>query len=177
MTQENAIDIAIERILAIGWQLNDSRAASHIALFREYLRRAALWVKALECTDEWPFFDVAAQINPSLRADEAKVESLKRHLTQFHLFRPIKRTCEWFVHWAVVRDTPEVTKFALPDPYEPLILMYERGGDFYTEHGFFNFSVGCFPIGNWSQYYQSSPIIELDEEVLDQLDTKHESAS
>ena len=173
MTQDNSVDRGIERIKAINWELNDSRTASHIALFREYLRRASLWAKALGCTDEWPFFDVAAQIDPSLRADEAKVELLKRHLTQFRLFRPIKRTCEWFVHWAVVKDRPEVTKFALPDPYDPLILMYERGGDFYAEHGFFYFSVGSFPIGNWSQYYSLSPNIVLDEQVLDQLDTKY----
>ncbi len=170
MTQYNSADTAIERIKAINWKLNDSRTASHIALFREYLRRASLWAKTLGCTDEWPFFDVAAQLNPSLRADEAKVEVLKRHLKQFCLSRPIKRTCKWFVHWAIVKNKPEVTKFGLPDPYDPLIVMYERGGDFYMEHGFFHFCVGCFPIGNWSQYNSLSPNIVLDEQVLDQLD-------
>jgi len=172
MTQDNnnSVDRTIERIKAINWAPNDYRAASHIALLKEYLRCASLWAKTLDCTDKWPLFDVAAQINPSLRADETQVEALKRHLAPFAVSRTIRQLCEWFVHWAVVQHSPEVTKMALPDPYEPLILLYERGGDFYREHVFFCFSVGCFPIGNWSQHYSLSPHIILDEQVLDQLD-------
>ena len=172
MTQDNSVDRTIERIKAINWEPNNFRAASHIALLKEYLRRASLWAKALDCTDKWPFFDVADQIDPSLRADEAKVEALKRHLAPFPVSRTIRRMCEWFVHWAVVKNSPEVTKIALPDPYDPLILLYERGGDFYFEQGFFHFSVGCFPRGRLSDHYSLSPHILLDEQVLDQLDTK-----
>jgi hypothetical protein len=62
MTAKTITDTALERILAIKWEPDDSRVNSHIALLREYLRRAVLWAKALDCTDEWPFFDVAAHI-------------------------------------------------------------------------------------------------------------------
>ena len=173
MTQDNSVDRAIERIKAIDSELKDFRVGSHIALFKEYLRRASLWATALGCTDKWPLFDVAAQIDPSLRSDEAKVEALKCHLKPFLLSGTIERTCEWFVHWAVVKNSPEVTKIALPDPYDPLILLYERGGDFRFEQGFFDFPVGGFPRGNLSDHYNLSPHILLDEEVLDQLDTKN----
>lgn len=30
--------------------------------------------------------------------------------------------------------------------------MYERGGIFSMEHGFFDFAVGSFPRGKWQQY-------------------------
>jgi hypothetical protein len=62
---------------------------------------------------------------------------------------------------------------ALPDPYDPLILLYERGGDFYFEQGCFHFPVGCFPRGRLSDHYSLSPHILLDEQVLDQLDSKN----
>ncbi|MBD2770055.1 hypothetical protein IC235_19375 [Hymenobacter sp. BT664] len=170
MTQDDSVDQAIARIKAIDWELKDYRAASHIALLKEYLRRASLWATALDCADKWPFFDVAAQIDFSLRLDEAKVEALKRYLAPFPVSRTIRRMCEWFVHWAVVKNSPQVTKTALPDPYEPLILLYERGGDFYLEQGFFHFPVGCFPRGTCSQHYNLVPHILLDEQVLDRLD-------
>lgn len=44
------------------------------------------------------------------------------------------------------------SEFTLPEPYEPLIIMYERGGIFSMEHGFFDFAVGSFPRGKWQQY-------------------------
>lgn len=170
MTQDNSVDRTIARIKAIKWELNDSRTASHIALLKEYLRRASLWATALGCTDKWPFFDVAAQIKSSLRSNEAKIEEVECHLAPLPISRTIRRFCEWFVHWSVVKNSPEITRIALPDPYEPLILLYERGGDFYREHVFLCFSVGCFPIGKLSDHYSLSPHILLDEEVLDQLD-------
>ncbi|MBW4496333.1 MAG: hypothetical protein KME26_25325 [Oscillatoria princeps RMCB-10] len=174
MTAQTSVDSAMERILAIKWEPDDSRASSHIALLREYLRRAALWAKALNCTDEWPFFDVAAHICPLQRAGDAKVEALGRHFSEapFYATGIIEKTCEWFLHWDAVKNRPEVTKFALPDPYEPLIIMYERGGIFSTEHGFFNFEVGGFPRGTWSDHYQLSPAIELDVRALEELDSK-----
>ena len=172
MTQDTSVDRTIARIRAITWEPNNFRAASHIALFKEYLRRASLWANALNCTDRWPLFDVAAEIDLSFRADEAKVEALNRHVTSFRIPRTMKRTCEWFVHWAGVKHRLEVTKMALPDPYDPLMLLYERGGDFYFEQGLFHFSVGGFPRGTWSDHYSLSPHILLDEHVLDQLDTR-----
>jgi hypothetical protein len=33
---------ALERMLAINWSVNDNRLHSHVALVREYLRRAVL---------------------------------------------------------------------------------------------------------------------------------------
>ncbi|WP_199248338.1 hypothetical protein [[Phormidium] sp. ETS-05] len=162
MTAQITVNSAMERILAIKWEPDDSRVSSHIALLREYLRRAALWATALNCTDEWPFFDVAAHMCPLQRAGDAQVEALGIHFSAqpFYTAGIIEKTCEWFLHWDAVQNRPEVTKFALPDPYEPLIKMYENGGIFSTEHGFFNFEVGGFPRGTWSDYYKLAPLTD-----------------
>ncbi len=44
----------------------------------EYLRRAAWWARATN-SQQWPFFDIAAAVNPSIRADPA-VERVTAHL-------------------------------------------------------------------------------------------------
>jgi hypothetical protein len=154
MTAKTITDTALDRILAIKWEPDDSRVNSHIALLREYLRRAALWAKALDCTDEWPFFDVAARICLLECADDTNVKVLKTHFTEtpFYVAGIIEKTCEWFLHWDRVKNLPKVSEFTLPEPYEPLIVMYERGGIFSMEHGFFDFAVGSFPRGKWQQY-------------------------
>jgi hypothetical protein len=171
MTVKTSTDTALERILAIKWEPDDSRVNSHIALLREYLRRAALWAKALDCTDEWPFFDVAAHIG-ALDADETQVKKLKTHFmeTPFYVAGIIEKTCEWFFHWERVKNLPKISEFTLPEPYEPLIVMYERGGIFSMEHGFFDFAVRSFPRGKWHKYDQIRPLLELDTRTLDELD-------
>lgn len=99
MPQNNRLDLALEQLLAIDWQLHDdeSDVASNVDLLREYLRRAALWAKALKCTKEWPFFDVAAHIRPSVRLFSFEhTEALRQHFAQlpFYLSLTIRQTCE-----------------------------------------------------------------------------------
>ena len=170
---------ALERILAIKWEPDDTRVHSHIALLREYLRRAALWAKALNCTDEWPFFDVAAHLCPLETADETKIEALNTHFMQtpFYVAGIIEKTCKLFIQWERVKNSPKVSEFTLPEPYEPLIMLYERGGIFSTEHGFFDFAIGGFPRGQWQQYDQTIPLLELDTKTLDEIDIYADDAS
>ncbi len=172
MTAKTITDTALERILAIKWEPDDSRVNSHIALLREYLRRAALWAKALDCIDEWPFFDVAAHICPLECADDTNVKVLNTHFTEtpFYVAGMIEKTCEWFLHWERVKNLPKVSEVTLPEPYEPLIIMYERGGIFSMEHGFFDFAVGSFPRGKWQQYEEIIPLLKLDTITLDRVD-------
>lgn len=175
MTVKISTKKAIERILAINWEPDDTRVGSHIALLQEYLRRAALWAKVLNCTEQWPFFDIAAiavGVDPSQRADNAQIEALRDYFsaTPFYVVGIIEKTCEWFLHWQVVKNQEKVRKFNLPDPYEPLILLYERGGIFSTEHGFFNFTAASFPRGTWTQHDRDLPVVELESAALDRLD-------
>lgn len=175
MTVKIPINKAMERIFAINWEPDDARVGSQIALLQEYLRRAALWAKTLDCTEQWPFFDIAAiavGVDPSQRADNAQVEVLRHHFSQapFYTIGIIENTCEWFLHWQVVKNQPEVRKFNLPDPYEPLIILYERGGIFSTEHGLFNFEAASFPRGTWMQHDRDFPVVLLESAALDRLD-------
>ncbi|MCT7954077.1 hypothetical protein [Laspinema palackyanum] len=180
MTIQTSADTAIDRILAINWEPDDTRTNSHVALLQEYLRRAALWAEALNCTDEWPFFDVGAHIFPSVQAEKRYLERLEQHFSQvpFYVTDVIEKTCRWFVQWEGIKHLPEVTLVdfwnrPLPHPYEPLILLYDRGGIFYSEHGFFCFEDAALPRGTWREHWQpESAVCQLDTEALDNLDGK-----
>ncbi|NJL69378.1 MAG: pentapeptide repeat-containing protein [Microcoleus sp. SM1_3_4] len=118
------------------------------------------------------FFDVADRIFPLDRASDPEVDELENHFLQtpFYVAGTIEKTCKWFCHWEKVKNLPRVSEFTLPDPYEPLIVMYERGGIFSTEHGFFVFAVGSFHRGKWQQYDKGLPLLELDLKTLDEID-------
>ncbi|NJK69678.1 MAG: hypothetical protein HC849_21680 [Oscillatoriales cyanobacterium RU_3_3] len=168
ITSQNALD----RLFAINWQADDTRIQSHIALFREYLRRSAIWAKALNCAELWPFFDVAHQVCPDFPIPQDLVDRLAKHLAEFHLSNNIKQTCLWYLFFCEVETSPIVKQYAFPNPYEPLILMYDRGGIFYTEHGFFCVNIASFPRKDWSHYEHLTPLLQLESSVLDRLDLR-----
>ena len=168
MTTTN--QVALDRLLAITWSANDSRINSHVALFKEYLRRSALWATALKCTELWPFFDVAGQIFPDSFVPQDMIDLLNQHLKQFHGTRLIKQTCQWYLHWQQEKLHLNTSKEQLPDPYEPLILMYERGATFYTEHGFFCVSIASFSRQDITHYQEIKPLLSLESSFLDYLD-------
>jgi hypothetical protein len=147
---------------------------------REYLRRAALWAKLLQATEHWPFFNVAGFVDPEVRAEPGVVKQLETALQPFSLWPAIKMTCIWYLHWqAFRRDRAEdVAGANLPDPFEPLIRFYERGGRFFTEHGFINIDVVGIPaqVRGWQAYDSPAPFVALEDSVLDHLDATAASA-
>jgi hypothetical protein len=195
MADDNARK-ALHRLCSIDWSRKESGCKSSIALMKEYLRRAASWGKKLNATDRWPFFDVAKCISESLCAPDELEIPLKQYLTKLTLWPTIKKSCAWYLNWNVLKDRAidqsvdwkesrdrangrldfkawlsDQESFS-PDPYEPLILLYERGGRFNTEHGFINVVGAGIPalISGWSAYHRTNPFVALDEETLDRLD-------
>jgi hypothetical protein len=58
----------------------------------------------------------------------------------------------------------------LPDPYEPLVVLYERGGVFFVENGVADFELRRVPLRTWQANLASEPIVEIDPAVLDAVD-------
>jgi hypothetical protein len=180
MTNSNsAVEQAIERIKAIDWrQGNDSsRRVSHVKLFVEYIRRAALWFKALDLDYKgsgWPTFDIAAQIDPSIE-DDSKDEALMKRLCVGSFYAEI--SCLQYVHWSMIQDRPEVIRFNLPAPYEPVIMMFERGCSFpKKEFNIYNFWGGGIPVNHPENYYDIPPYTDLDSAELDREDIEYEES-
>ncbi|WP_152471803.1 hypothetical protein [Nocardiopsis gilva] len=161
-----------ERILSVNWQSDFEKTKSRVALMREYLRRSALWAHHLDSSGRWPFFDVAIIIDPEVRADEEIVERVKDHIEGQSQLPVVTDTCIWSLHFAALRSAA-VPLPALPDLYEPLILMYERGGGFGIDGtGSIEVDMVALPRRGMQKFLSAEPLASLNPEELDTLDAQ-----
>jgi hypothetical protein len=160
---------AVERLQRAAANLKPEfkRQASQVALFREYLRLMALWAEALKCETVWPFFDVAALLFPERFNTEFEPDLQFPPLRQ--LGGAFRAALTATVHFAEVEDSAEVRARGLPDPYEPLVRLFERGGSVTTEHGMMYVGIVGFPRKPFRPGAAGSPLA-LDDAALDALD-------
>ncbi len=192
---------AIERCRRIEWRVDPARLHSTIALMWEYLRRSAVVAQAVGETRNWPWFDAAVRLSlpnvdrpflpayvfldakppyerPGVDPLEDAVIALNQHFNaiprgpdQFPPNYYGRHSCWWYIRWASVKNHPALAPPALPDPYEPLIVLYERGGSFHTEHGFIGiFSCSMMPQGTPAYWSTQEPLPSLAPAALDALD-------
>jgi hypothetical protein len=164
------VDAVLRRLLAIDWQIDDRRTRSHVVLLREYLRRAATFAERLGCPDAWPFFDIAGELDPDVRAPDATLDALRGALALRPLHSKVVATCEWALHWAALEDADPARMRGLPAPYEPLLILYERSGRFTTEHGFFQVGLASLRRGTAADHLTTTPREDLSPAALDALD-------
>ncbi|WBP86507.1 hypothetical protein [Kitasatospora cathayae] len=170
----------MDRLAAIDWTYpvgHDVRAASRSRLMAEYLRRASLWAQVLGGPPRWPYFDIAGALAPEVRVDPEVAERLEEYIEKHVEFVSAEFVCRAAVRWATLRDTPGVQLPDLPDPFEPLILMYERGGEvLYDDSWAFNFGGRAVRITPWRDHLSAEPATALDLATLDSLDHEYERA-
>ena len=172
------VDNMLSRILGVDWIYDPSRRRSHEALFKEFLRRQVLWLHALECIDDYPSYDLASLVNNKVRASMEATTAIRHHLSSRALNATmiLSGALENALHWAALEDTGLAETYDLPNPYEPLIILYERGGTFTIEEMFGRFVIGydnrgpSLPRGPWRRWYQNEPFVDLKPTILDALD-------
>jgi hypothetical protein len=160
---------AVERLqrAAARFKPHFNRQASQEALFREYLRLMALWAQGLQCQVKWPFFNVAALLFPERFTTDVQSDLQFPPLPQ--LGGAFRMALTASVDFAEVADTAEVRARGLPDPYEPLVRLFERGGTVTTEHGMIYVGLVGFPRKPFHPPVIGVPLA-LDEAALDALD-------
>jgi hypothetical protein len=127
----NAVNDLVARLLAIEWHVDFEEPAEltkeRVAHFREYLRRAAPYASLRPGTPvSWPWFDVAACVDPSIRADDDVVEAVSARI-EGGSYSGVRMSCAAALHFAALRDAGAVPRY-LADPFEPLVRVYELGG-------------------------------------------------
>ena len=191
LIDELAAYAVIERLWSLDWQFRNT-CPSHVALMREYLRRSAQTTRALEATDLSPWNDPAEFVqHPNLDLNvlpgftllssapeylgagfdplENRIQTLNQQLPKN--FTPLMRkTCLWAVRWASLQRLPVILRHGLPDLYEPLLVLYERGGWFRTERGQVDFGGPMIPVPSAEQRLQHPPMASFESEALDALD-------
>ena len=198
MIDQPAALAAIDRVGKIEWRHDSARLGSHAALMREYLRRAAVCAEALGRTGDWPWYDAAARLTlpgvdprllpgyvfldpepeyrgPGTDPQEDKIIALNRHMSggQDRPTASMWNTCLWHIRWEAVRSHPALAPLGLPNLYEPLIVMYERGGWFRLEHAYIDLGEMMIAI-SFRNALQRTPLPAEDGPGLDRLDEEHQ---
>ncbi|MFF4492427.1 hypothetical protein [Streptomyces sp. NPDC001546] len=165
----------LERLRAVEWAGDWDTAFAHVTsrrvLSREYLRRAAVWSQAYpEAEAAWPFFDITAYAAPELHlppASDADLAEFLKHLPNGE----VRATCAGSVRLSALLAQAPAAFPDLPDLYEPLILFYERGGEFLRESsGALDLTGVSLRLGARSGYLDNPPVTQLSSPVLDALD-------
>jgi hypothetical protein len=164
----------LARLQAVDW--NGSSGFEHrrsrVRLMAEYLRRAALWAQALDATDEWPFFDIADHLAPAVHTPEDEAKDLEV-LIHNHIGWPtVDQTARAILRWAALKDSEVPLPPGMDDPYEPLLLMFDRGGAWTTEAGFIDVDGAALRQQTWLDHLTTNPAVALDQPTLNALDAK-----
>jgi hypothetical protein len=169
MTPDEAVDAVAARLSAIDWERHGDKAWSKAVLLKEYFRRAAQWAAAYDCDARSPFFDIALCVNPNVRADQSVVDDLLETLKSSGW--NVRQLVPFILHWAALSATPGFTyPPQLEDPFEPLILMFERDGGFHTENGEVNLEYKSVRIAGWRKRADDPPTASFATEALDEID-------
>ncbi|WP_131096819.1 hypothetical protein [Streptomonospora litoralis] len=165
----NSVTELADRISSFTFTENPDRQWSQIALFEEYLRRAALWL-GVESDVRWPFGDFAAAVDSSVRADDRLVRQVDESIP-LDQSQDVVDTCLNALHFQALRESGTPLP-RLPDPFEPLLLMYERGNGVYSTQIYFQ--IGASGVKKRSPEYFASadPVTVLDPEALDAIDSR-----
>jgi hypothetical protein len=166
------VERTLTRILEIheSSELFYERRWSHHALYREYMRRVAIWGQEFGWAISYNllcYTDLATLIQPTNVLPEDVAFIFEKHplslRTRRYFFNALK--------WALLEDSEKTNLFSLFNPYEPIFLIYERGGFVTGEHGFIEVTGGSFFVGEreTSDVLNYSPL-DLSEEVLDAID-------
>jgi hypothetical protein len=132
---------ALSRLLRIDWSRlakpeTDIHAGSNFRLTSEFLRRMTIWGELLHA-DRWPWINVARSMFPLENHAISEIEVFSNAVSKYGLDFWVRSPCIWYLQWNSVRQRGEILEFKLPDPYEPLILSFERGNSLSQEHGIY----------------------------------------
>jgi hypothetical protein len=164
--------VTLTRLLAVDWDpdfmVSLGHARSRARLMSEYLRRAAWWVNELDGTSNWPFFDIAGRWAPAVHASPELAEQLDTLICNSPDWQG--GACRAALRWAAMLDAGIPLPPGLEDPFEPLLLMFERGGGFTGCGGFIDLGGSSVLQRTWRDHLSTEPVASLNVATLDALD-------
>ncbi|MFI1993936.1 hypothetical protein [Actinoplanes sp. NPDC020271] len=170
MTPDEAVRAMAARLGAINWDRHGDKAWSKAVLLKEYFRRAARWAAAYGCDSPVPFFDIAACVDSTVRADRHLIDDVVADANT-RGSRSVKRLLPFILHWSAIRPTLDADLLQrLEDPFEPLILLFERGGGFHTANGEVDLELKSVRMAGWRGRADDPPITSFAADDLDQID-------
>lgn len=171
MTDIEACERLLSRLVAASWDDDAAalrRAASRGLLAAEYLRRMAVWADALSVPEKWPFFDLAVTFEPAVELDPAWMQRLEAGIGHRLGTMSTKVVTDMF-GWASLGDRTTERFPTFEDPYEPMVQLFERGGEIWPGHREIEFYGGSLPFRGIAERMAQAPF-EIDAVSLDEID-------
>lgn len=163
----------LDRIKSIQWSCDDRHMYSNAKLLEEHFHRLALWCTALQRWPYWPSVDMLDLFKLTVddEVEQQEIHSQLKHACPYLGYGDKRAWDRWF-HWLLVQEYAAQEHPLLPDPFEPLIRMYERGGTYYLEHTFVYVGDSglSFVRRSPEDYFKRSFVSSLDDATLDALD-------
>lgn len=153
-----------------GWPVAFDHSRSRALLMREYLRRSAQWARHYGAESAWPFFDIVEHVDASVQLPPDVASDLDAFLRGGIGPNSVERTVTGAVRWAELRRQGRTDLPELPEPYEPLLLMYERGGGFYVDQAI-DLNGVSLPRWGLDTAIAAPPFLTLGTATLDALDS------
>ncbi|WP_410789654.1 hypothetical protein [Kribbella sp. C-35] len=173
MTDIAACERLLSRLVAANWDDDAAalrRAASRGRLAAEYLRRMAVWADALAVPEQWPFFDLAATFDPAVETDPVWMQRLEAG-TGHRLGTMSTKVVTDMFRWASLGDQTKERFPTFEDPYEPMVQLFERGGEIWPGHREIEFYGGSLPFRGIADRLAQAPS-QIDAVTLDEVDAK-----
>lgn len=162
------VNSAIDRLNRIDWEHEDpSRYASNLRLLGEAAVRFARWslkVDGVDDTRSAVFFDLAGCLYPHQDTLPYANPRINNGMA--------RRVIPWFLKWEAVREFSEF-EMREPDPFEPVLWCFERGGRPHTHHGFLHIEHSlsfAYGYGQWPSAFSSREPTKIADLNLDQVD-------
>ncbi|PSR58060.1 MULTISPECIES: hypothetical protein [Nocardia] len=175
MTNTGLVDEMVDRLISSNWsdpELAVAHTNSRQRLVAEYLYRVALWVDICELDlirGEWPFVDLANHLHCEVQTPPAAWEELSSARANISPWD--KQLISAALRWAAVADAGYQPVVELPDPFEPLIVFFGRGGGLIWENGMFDIGGSMIVLRDPKYWIDRGGILkELGQEYLDRLD-------
>lgn len=149
-----------------------SKQWSHVALFKEYVRRMAWWADAIGLRESWLTANIPYVLELDEGLDPSPLQMLEHHLQTQSLHQPMPALIQAGLMYMMVAERKAIKEHHLDNPYDALIKLYTRGGYIrWNQRGFWEVS-GSFGVGgiDISTYKRSTPFVALDDEELDLID-------
>ncbi|MGC4941507.1 hypothetical protein [Kribbella sp. DT2] len=178
VTDVAAAERMIDRLAAVRYDDDKAYAQreSRGRLAHEFLRRTARWALALGAENKWPHSDLATALDPELAVDPGLIEKKIDFDGGTRGEFPVRREIVYpIVHWAALGDLPRQRFPELDDPYEPLLLMFERSGGYLEYNRFLELGYGAFPVGKLAERAELEAL-PIDVPTLDALDAQNEES-
>jgi hypothetical protein len=170
MTDRAAAERMAARLAAVRYDDGTAyrRQRSRLRLAREYLRRTAVWMQSLGLAERWPHPDLAKVVEPSVAVDPALAERIFAATADGEF--PVRPAVSYpILQWVAAADVPGRRFPQLDDPFEPLVLLFERGGAFVEHNGAMELGYGALQIRTVPDRAALAPR-PVDSATLDELD-------